>query len=280
MSNSTAEIFEIIVFDVGQADCIHVQLPDGRQFLVDTGYKKTFSNVKTELMNLGKKIDFIILTHDHSDHTSALYDFIKDDYFNIQLLLYWMEHPQRGPSSVKAWGFIEEKQKQQKIDIKDIKRMHEYEGLLGDHVKLLFPQSETIYNSASKNHNSIVLALEHDGNKVLLMGDAPKASEYLLIQKSLVPTNTSLIKIGHHGSNSSSSPEFFEVILSEGIHPELVCSCNGTVNPPPHYETIEMFNKMNLSITRTATSSMDTYNVRIRVHANSNVTQYKWGEII
>lgn len=280
MGNRGENMFEIIVFGVGQADCIHVTLSDGRQFLVDTGFKKTFRGVRDKLLKLNKDIEFIILTHDHSDHTSALEDFINEKQFSIKSVLLWLGEPRRDPLSIKRWSALESKLRQQEISVFSIKRAFQLSDMLGEHIKVLFPQKETSYNSASINNNSIVLALDYYNQTFLLMADAPRESERLLITRQLVPNNTRFIKIGHHGSKSSSSKEFFEASMNQGCNPELVCSCNGNYTvPPPHDETIDIIKALNLDLKMTGISGKKPCNIRIQALEENGAIDVKWGEI-
>ena len=72
---------EIIVCYVGFGDCIHITLPDGCQLLIDTGRIKNFNNIKSFLENRKKKVDYILITHNHSDHINALPKF--SEHFSL-----------------------------------------------------------------------------------------------------------------------------------------------------------------------------------------------------
>lgn len=83
-SKRNVKMAEIIVFDVGLGDCLHIQVFPGifkgetsTSYLVDTGRKKWYAYIHNKLGQLGKTVDYIVLTHEHGDHIAGCEEFLK-----------------------------------------------------------------------------------------------------------------------------------------------------------------------------------------------------------
>lgn len=208
---------EINFIDVGQGDATLIRY-NKTDILVDTG-----GNINIDLANEclipyfnSKKItmlDAVIITHLDYDHYGAL-DKLKNN-FQVGAVYY----PE---------DFI--KQPNEEITIGDI------------NIKNL-----NIYSDGKDpNETSGVYYLELDDTKLLIMGDAPKEIENQIIEHMNIDID--IIKLGHHGSNTSSSFKFLKAIT-----PELAiisCGYNNIYNHPS-LETLDTLNRLNIPYRRT-----------------------------
>lgn len=195
------DILTVHFIDVGQGDSIFVQAPDGQTMLIDAG----LSNGKAEnyLKSLGVEIvDIIVATHLHADHVGGLPGIIEN--FNVGQIV----TPQadsikpttykRLSKSIEDHGLQETKWKAgAALDLGDVT------------VECLAPNSELYKNI---NDSSIVLKLTYGEVSFLLTGDASKDSEKEMVDIHQDSLDSNILKIGHHGSSSSSTAAFMEAV--------------------------------------------------------------------
>ncbi len=188
---------EVIFIDVGQGDSSIIILPHGETILIDTGgiYMSNYMVVENKtipyLNSRGiNKIDLLILTHgdyDHMGEAKTLLDSIKIDKVLIN----------NGDindleENILNYSMVEK--------VKDNYVIRDYE--------LLFLNNK-IYDN--ENSNSIVTYINIKNNNILLMADADKKVEKNIINEYNLP-KMDILKVGHHGSNTSSDASFISKI--------------------------------------------------------------------
>lgn len=241
------EQLEVIVFGVGFGDCIHITLPNNTQFLIDTGLSKTHEMVSTFLKANNKKIDFILLTHDHGDHIGGFKGIIN--CFNVKSIVYWKNlYPTPSIKNTQNLKYIEnELLKKCNIGINSIHDFLDNYKDLKKYIQVLHPGLNTQYNS-DKNRNSIVLNIMLGPYSFLFMGDATSKEEEIILNDNVKPKNISFLKVGHHGSSTSSSEPFINLCSKDSL---AVCSCKENRNSkPPDINTLKIIgDKMELKCT-------------------------------
>ena len=236
-NNYKKKLLEIIVFGIGNGDCIHVELPD-RQFLIDAGFSSTYNEVKKRLLQDEKRVDFVVLTHDHADHISGFMNLMNDTSFKVNRIIYWTENPVPSPSNSKKIRALISKAIKKDIHLVSIgHELHNVEQYLGKGIEVLHPRGDLIYDSSHLNSNSIVLAFNAGENCLLFMGDATNREEKVIINRpdstlNLELSSTKFLKVGHHGSATSSSREFLGSIVQNGFDLAVV-SCKHSRNRKP-----------------------------------------------
>ncbi|MCK5686003.1 MBL fold metallo-hydrolase [bacterium] len=196
----------ITYFDVGQGDAILIQTPFGQNILIDGGEdEKIIKSLSEELPWWDKRIDLMILTHPHSDHVGGLLDVLKR-YDVLKILYTGAIH--NSPDYIAWLKLIEEK----KIDLNIIN--HPQKILLGDDLFLdiIYPRAQTDIDSQKNlNNTSIVAKLIYGQTSFLFMGDSEiEVEEILLEDKNKLSAD--VLKLGHHGSDTSSSADFLEIV--------------------------------------------------------------------
>ena len=243
--------FEVIFMDAGQGDCTLIVYPDGSLTLVDCGSTKSGSEALVEIQKvIDLKFQFhksewftMVLTHPDEDHYNLLEKVKIEKYFNSG-----------GPFAVFYGGDIELYQnkkdnnytynllkffKEHKVAFRPDSVSIQPEGLLsraGVNVTILAanctgdPSSK---NGPKKNSNSIVLLVEYQGAKIFLMGDAFMRTEQFIhdaynqanqlhrLRKQ--PGESVVLKMGHHGSDTSTSTAWVDL-----ISPDIVVVSAGT----------------------------------------------------
>ena len=191
--------FEIVMFEVGEADCHLIKYPYNKNtILIDTG--KNEYKIKNEvipyLKSIGiKKIDYLIITHGDLDHMGEGINLVNN--FKVEKVIF-----NCGPYNDLEQELIKV------LDKKKIKYYSCIKELNIDNNKLYFLQTKEYDN---ENDNSNVIYSELNVYKFMFMGDASVTTEKEIMNKYNLP-DIDVLKVGHHGSKTSSSKGFINVI--------------------------------------------------------------------
>ena len=191
--------FEVVMFEVGEADCHLIKYPYNKNtILIDTG--KNEYKIKNEVIpyfkSIGiKKIDYLIITHGDEDHIGGSITLINN--FQVKNVIL-----NKGTFTDLEKELIKNLNKKKipyQININKIN--------LSNHTIYLL--NNTKYNN--ENDNSIITYFTYQKYKFLYMGDASITTEDNLLENYNL-NNISILKVGHHGSNTSSSKDFISQI--------------------------------------------------------------------
>ena len=224
--------------DVGQGDSTLIDFPNGEYALIDGGPRSSSDKVLDYLKkNNIKKIDYMIATHPHEDHIGGLPTVLK----NIEVGKVYM--PERTATTNIFETLLKTiKNKGLKINIaKAGDTIIDEDGLT---FKFLAPV-RTDYDNT--NDFSIVSRVDYGKNSVIVMGDAEAKAENDIINSG-AKLKADVLRVGHHGSSTSSTREF----LAEVKAKDYVMSL-GTDNSygHPHRETMDNISLENGNIYRT-----------------------------
>jgi competence protein ComEC len=230
-------LLTVNVIDVGQGDSILIQTPSKKNILIDAGDEKSDRIVKTYLRKkFIRKIDMLIATHPDSDHIGGIDNVI--DEFDIAIV----SMPEKTSESESYYNLLKSCRRKD-IQIKYLKR-DDFIKVEDDlSIQVLSPNN----SAGDSNLNSIVFYMQYLEKKFLFTGDAEEENEQDILNTYDLE-EVDFLKVGHHGSKSSSSPEFIE-----RIDPDIsVISC-GYKNKygHPHQETLNTLIKSDSEIYRT-----------------------------
>ena len=234
------------VIDVGHGDCIFIETPDdnkdnkkyeGYKILIDAGKKGRGTKyvipyLKTLGMKAGDTIDYVIATHAHEDHVGGLpevYDTFQvnntlDPGYNYTTASYfdYYDRASTEPNSNFYFNLMESGLITENGDYLD----------LGDELKarILHTNSDI---SSGINNTSIVLWIKYQEVSFLFVGDAEgkerddSPSEIKYVEKYLADNyngelKSNVLKIGHHGSETSSTDAFIQA-----VEPKYAIICAG-----------------------------------------------------
>lgn len=228
--------FQIHFVDVGAGDCALIKYKD-KSWLIDVGYSIAAStDIKNYLPDIDvKKLSGVILTHTHTDHYWKLKDILNDKILNPDKFYYsYLDPPvtlKQKYDAIEYKSRVEDpinKFKKSKGNHNCIQVKPEYIIFESDDKKFKIKVIGPVSHHEHINNNSVVLLVEYQGKKILMMGDAEESSEKEIMeyakQQNIDISNVDLVKIGHHGSDTSSSPEFVKltnpktIVCSTGKH--------------------------------------------------------------
>ncbi len=243
------------VIDVGQGDSILIH-SNGYSALIDTGPAENSKQLTASLHNAGiEVIDVLIFTHLHIDHTGGVSDVLRE--FEVKnLILPELSTFSEGIGSAQL--AINSLTKSGGQIYKAVEDMH-FE--LGDAQVLVLGAYADIVDD---NNRSLIIKAKLEGKSFLFMGDAEMKTEKRLLEDKK-DLKSDVLKVGHHGSNSSTIGDFLEA-----VEPQFAAISVGKNNQyhHPHLATIKQLKKRGISVYRTDHSGDITFyteNKKIRV---------------
>lgn len=231
---------EVNFLNIGQGDAAYIKFPDGQNLVLDTGPTKyTVNQIDKKKSFFDKGIQNILLTHPDNDHVAGTENILKE--YKVKNLFLAKNQDYK----IKFGGNI-------------------YNVMSGDSIKfdkyifkIFNPYSQT--ENQETNHNSIVSVLDDGNISFLFMADADKEIERKILssgQLGYLKDQILIYKVGHHGSNTSSSDVFLKAlqpeycVISVGAH-------NSYGHPKP--EVLETLNKYCGQVYRTDSDGTVTF---------------------
>ena len=251
LGDMDASDFRLHVIDVNQGDCLLLQLPDGKNILIDGGKKS--NTIATGILEYllsdqiglsqGKvTLDYVILTHTDADHAGSLDDVIasdKVDVLNVYRPLVLSKYANDPLKAYATQNNITYSTITTTVYSQFVEAVAQEEGCntfynYGDNVMegngyviYFFNANQEMYKdistAADKNNVSPVMILDVCGKKIALTGDADKEQEENFLQLlqenkyglSEEYADVDVLKIAHHGGKESSTQSFLDVVKPE-----------------------------------------------------------------
>ena len=192
----------VIFVDVGQGDCEIIRLADGRNILIDAGTDEGEYDLVKKIKDYGiKKFDIVIATHPHEDHIGGMDAVI--DSFEIGTV-YMPDAATNTKTFESLLDSIENK------NAKVIKAKAGVNVIDEENINMVFvaPNSDKYEDL---NNYSAVLKFTYGDCSFLFTGDAEKLSENEILENSW-DVRADVLKVGHHGSSTSSSTDFIDAV--------------------------------------------------------------------
>lgn len=251
---------QVDFIDVGQGDSILIESPSGKTMLIDGGVKGAGQQIVSYLKELGiDKLDIVVATHPDADHIGGLIPVLD----NMTIEQFY--------DSGKVHTSQTFEEMLTRIDEKNIPY---HVPKIGDDIEFDKNVNVKVLNAndqaTDNNDASIVLKMTYGNVSFLLTGDAGVALEKEMLQYDVKAT---VLKAGHHGSNTSSSEEFIQA-----VKPEVTILSYGEDNKygHPHAEIVDRLQAIGSKIYATAdlgtiTVSTDGVNYTVNGKETSSV---------
>lgn len=203
--------------DVGQGDCIFIELPNHKTMLIDAGEDEYADKIGTYIFNQGyDTLDYVVATHNHSDHIggmpAVLNNFVVKNIYTSSGTASYYTYNDFSTAAQRSGAVL---------------HMVSAGCVIANETDLLIEVvAPKVINDDEPNNNSIVIKLTYGDNRFLFTGDAEKAEE------DSIWTNIKcdVLKIGHHGSNSSTSANFLK--KTEPTHAVISCGMHNSYGHP------------------------------------------------
>ena len=222
--------------DVGQADCILIE-SSNQYMLVDAGNNADEELIISYLNNLGiKRLEYVIGTHPHEDHIGSL-DAVIRNYEIGKVILPEKEHTTKTFENVL--DAIEEKN----LKITKPKVGDKYE--IGDASFVIIAPNNDYGDEL--NNWSVGIKLTLEDTSFVMCGDAEKEAEEDILSNG-IDLKADVLKLGHHGSRTSSSKDFVDAVDPSYI--VITCGADNSYGHP-HKETMKWLKKRGIPFFRT-----------------------------
>jgi competence protein ComEC len=219
-------LLHVTVLDIGQGDAILVEAPNGRTMLIDGGPdpELTLRRIGANLPFFARRIDLLVLSHPHQDHVAGLVDVL--DRYRVGAVLH------AGiPFGNPAYDRLLTDATGTGVVVAVVRTGQALQVGAGVTARILYPtqaDAEAPLPEGDINNGSVVLQLTFGGFSALLTGDAEAPIESALGSRGLLEP-VDVLKVGHHGSNSSTTPG-----LLDAIRPSVAIISSGEGNEYGH----------------------------------------------
>jgi competence protein ComEC len=207
-------VLEVTAIDVGQGDSLLLVSPQGKTLLIDAGGPTGGSSqapsgnfeigedvVSPVLWSRNiRRLDAVALTHAHSDHMGGMPSVLR----NFRPRVLWVgTNP-----DIPAYDALLAEARGLGIPIESMAAGSDFQ-FGGAQVEVLAPAVDYVPGSGASNDDSLVLHVAYGRTSVLLEGDAEAPSEGQMLSEEL---RSDLLKVGHHGSKTSTTPRFLAAV--------------------------------------------------------------------
>lgn len=206
---------EMTAIDVGQGDSILVVFPDGKRMLMDGGGIPAFGGHPRAQLDIGedvvapylwersiRTVDVVALSHAHEDHIGGLPAIVSD--FHPREL--WTGATPESP----LWDNLRDRARRTGARITALQAPAHF-TFGGAEIQVLAPLADYLPLDTPKNDDSLVLRIRYGRHAFLLCGDVERPIERRMLEENEIE-QTDVLKVAHHGSRTSSIPEFVDAV--------------------------------------------------------------------
>lgn len=238
-----AKDLSVSYIDIGQGDSELIELPEGKNILIDAGDKDGTKNLMKYLNSRNiKKLDLVIISHPHLDHYGGLLQVLKSiDITQV--------YDSGAPTSSSTYLKLLKQFAAKKVKLNVVRKGQDVSFNDGIVLKILAPEDPLLKNTRSDANNaSVVAKLIYNKTSFLFTGDIEEESQDRLLKDNASDLKSDVLKVAHHGSRYTSSKEFLET-----VKPRIAVISCGTGNSygHPHKEALQRLAAENIKIYRT-----------------------------
>lgn len=250
-ASAKTEELRVHFFDVGQGDAIFIELPDGRQILIDGGPDDRVLEKLNSLMPFwDRSIDIVVATHADADHITGLVPVIA--HYEVGAVIW--NGIEAETEIFKEWKEAVAIEEADVITGRCCMRFTLSEDTFFDILHPINmpgsdPQTSLPYEGGGRggqNNYSLVIRFVYGDDSLLFTGDIERQAEYDIVRQNF-NLESDVLKVPHHGSKTSSSEIFLEA-----VRPGIAVISAGRNNPygHPHEAILQRMSKYGIEIRR------------------------------
>ena len=229
----------LYMIDVGQADCF-LLVQEDQTALVDCGTRSTGKDAVEYLKSIGiTKLDYVFGTHPHDDHMGGMYDIITS--FEVGKII--VPEVEAGEVTANWYMKLVKELETGNYEVEHV-NVGDVHKLGHANMKVIGPINEPNGNT---NNYSTVLKVSFGEMDIIMTGDAETEVEKDILSSG-ENVNAEILKVGHHGSDTSTSEEFLDAIDPEYA---LISSKVGNKYEHPIKSTMDKFEERKIQVYRT-----------------------------
>ncbi len=230
---------EVHIIDVGQGDSVLVKTDIGN-LLIDAGTNDSENQLENYLISEGvTDFEYCIFTHPHEDHIGGA-DFIIDNFDVRNVII--------SPYTSTSYTFERLLDALERSDTNVIEALPDSKYSVGD-LEIFIMGPSLIGDERDANNTSVITRLTYGENRFLFTGDAETIQENDIIDMyGIFELKCDFLKMGHHGSSTSSSESFIERVMPK--YAAISCGENNSYGHP-HREIIALLEKHGIEYRRT-----------------------------
>ena len=273
---------QVHFINVGQGDCILILFPDGKDMLIDSANFNNDGEIREATLDYldtyvtDGQLDYLMLTHGDSDHVYFV-DEVLESYDVDTIYMPFIKAEPNNEDLATAVNNLP-KDKLDMFTDKDtlptnvyaeffIAALSEPDAIIKPNIGEFSIETETYrldfycyseedwensnLNSAEKKNAILPIGvLEYNGKRIVLTGDSNEINEPKFIEKvGGTIYDCDVLKVGHHGSETSSTTEFLDFIKCE--YAVISCNASGNTFEHPRQATLDRFEERNMAVYRT-----------------------------
>ena len=235
LSSISDNALSVHFLNVGSGDAILVRFPNNQTMIVDSGSASYQENVLFYIDNVffkrtdGKKFVYMVVTHSDEDHMgnmlSILNTYPVTTLYRPNILASDYESEDALPSNTIVDTLVYNNFIQKVLQLSQQNSLNVITTFAGQTISINGQEmvqflTPNVLNYSETNNYSPIMLLSYSNQKIMLTGDAEMSAEYEMINNYLLDINNldvDVLKLGHHGSNTSTSLEFLETVKPEYI---------------------------------------------------------------
>lgn len=266
-----ADALRVSFMDIGQGDATLLQFPNGQTMLVDCGPDASvLSALGRNLPWNQRDLDYLVITHAHADHFGGCIDVLAR--FRVHTIFY-NGYDGDGSSLLRDWHRAVTEEQGVEGAHYTIIRKPDTVTVGSSTIAFLYPDHDVAAEphvpgekTIDVNDTSVVIKVTYGTQDVLLTGDMEAPLEHYLVTKTPAVLPAEILKVGHHGSRSSSSEEFLRTVRPKDA---VISAGKGNSYDHPHRAILYRLTDFGITAWRTdiggdilATLSTSTYAIQ------------------
>lgn len=197
----------VVFLDIGQGDASYIRFPNGEDMLVDCGKdRRILSALGRSMHFFDRTIDYLLVTHPDLDHYGGCTDVLAR--YHIRHIIETGATKQGD----EQWNTFLAARTNEESVIHQIDKVQTWE-IASTSLHFLFPDKNVVTDTkTASNNTSIVFSLTYGPSSILFTADAEVELETYLVETYGENLDLDILKVGHHGSNTSSIEPFVDAV--------------------------------------------------------------------